>query len=57
MPTCCKGRQGGRVIKPSCLFRYERDPFYDLAATRRAPRASTSDKIGIATIITKISSV
>ncbi|KAK2644353.1 hypothetical protein Ddye_019548 [Dipteronia dyeriana] len=28
LPTCCQGRQGGRVISPSCNFRYEIDHFY-----------------------------
>ncbi|CAK7350931.1 unnamed protein product [Dovyalis caffra] len=37
IPKCCKGRQGGRVITPSCHFRYEKDPFYDLAATTVLP--------------------
>ncbi|KAH8493492.1 hypothetical protein H0E87_020302 [Populus deltoides] len=29
IPECCKARQGGRVIYPSCNFRYEIDRFYD----------------------------
>ncbi|CAK7350937.1 unnamed protein product [Dovyalis caffra] len=37
IPTCCQSRQGGRVISPSCHFRYEKDPFYDLAATTLPP--------------------
>ncbi|KAL3575980.1 hypothetical protein D5086_021263, partial [Populus alba] len=55
IPTCCYKRQGGRVISPSCHFRYEKDAFYDLSvlppppqATADAvpPRASTAAKIG-----------
>lgn len=37
IPTCCSKRQGGRVISPSCHFRYEMDPFYDLVATTPPP--------------------
>ncbi|KAF9672195.1 hypothetical protein SADUNF_Sadunf11G0015400 [Salix dunnii] len=29
IPQCCNARQGGRVIYPSCNFRYEIDRFYD----------------------------
>ncbi|KAJ6885630.1 hypothetical protein NC651_026305 [Populus alba x Populus x berolinensis] len=29
IPQCCDVRQGGRVIYPSCNFRYEIDRFYD----------------------------
>ena len=66
IPTCCSKRQGGRVISPSCHFRYEKDPFYDLVATTPPPspapqatadavppRASTAAKIGTAVIITE----
>ncbi|KAI3986575.1 hypothetical protein MKX01_014113, partial [Papaver californicum] len=27
LPNCCVGKQGGRVIRPSCNFRYEVYPF------------------------------
>ncbi|CAD5323788.1 unnamed protein product [Arabidopsis thaliana] len=27
LPKCCKGKQGGRVLSPSCNFRYELYPF------------------------------
>ncbi|KAJ4703254.1 Cysteine rich receptor like kinase [Melia azedarach] len=30
LPDCCDGRQGGRVIAPSCNFRYEIGRFYEL---------------------------
>ncbi|XP_010655950.1 cysteine-rich receptor-like protein kinase 10 [Vitis vinifera] len=31
--NCCLGKQGGRILVPSCNFRYELHPFYgDLAA-------------------------
>ncbi|KAJ6893266.1 hypothetical protein NC652_027326 [Populus alba x Populus x berolinensis] len=29
IPQCCDARKGGRVIYPSCNFRYEIDRFYD----------------------------
>ena len=29
IPQCCDGKQGGRVIKPSCNLRYEVSLFYD----------------------------
>ncbi|KAM4113989.1 hypothetical protein ACJW30_04G036600 [Castanea mollissima] len=29
IPKCCDGKQGGRVIRPSCNFRYEVSLFYD----------------------------
>ncbi|XP_038710372.1 cysteine-rich repeat secretory protein 38-like [Tripterygium wilfordii] len=32
LPQCCDGRQGGRVIGPSCHFRYEKEQFYDVIA-------------------------
>ncbi|XP_044460676.1 cysteine-rich repeat secretory protein 38-like [Mangifera indica] len=28
LPDCCEKRQGGRVITPSCSFRYETNKFY-----------------------------
>nr|POE46682.1 cysteine-rich receptor-like protein kinase 28 [Quercus suber] len=32
IPNCCDGRQGGRVIRPSCNFRFEVSLFYDATA-------------------------
>ncbi|XP_022720557.1 putative receptor-like protein kinase At4g00960 isoform X2 [Durio zibethinus] len=32
IPVCCDRKQGGRVIGPSCNFRFEIDRFYDLTA-------------------------
>ncbi|KAM5588570.1 cysteine-rich receptor-like protein kinase 29 [Rosa sericea] len=29
IPTCCDGKKGGRVIRPSCNFRYEDFRFFD----------------------------
>ncbi|KAM3701783.1 hypothetical protein ACJW30_05G200600 [Castanea mollissima] len=30
--TCCSGKQGGRVMYPSCTIRYEVSPFYQIQA-------------------------
>ena len=32
IPTCCDGKQGGRVIRPSCNLRFEVGLFYDATA-------------------------
>jgi hypothetical protein len=32
IPQCCDGKQGGRVIGPSCSLRFEVDLFYDPSA-------------------------
>ena len=32
IPECCDGKQGGRVIKPSCSLRFEVGLFYDPSA-------------------------
>ncbi|CAJ1977289.1 unnamed protein product [Sphenostylis stenocarpa] len=29
IPNCCDGKKGGRILKPSCNFRYEIYRFYD----------------------------
>lgn len=34
---CCTGKQGGRVLYPSCNVRYELYPFYHSAASAPAP--------------------
>ncbi|KAK6264890.1 hypothetical protein SCA6_020324 [Theobroma cacao] len=33
IPTCCDGKQGARVLLPSCNIRYEMFPFYQLNGT------------------------
>ncbi|KAL9317372.1 hypothetical protein ACSQ67_013889 [Phaseolus vulgaris] len=30
LPRCCAGRQGGRVLYPNCVIRFEIYPFFDL---------------------------
>ncbi|XVF87658.1 hypothetical protein PTKIN_Ptkin18bG0138000 [Pterospermum kingtungense] len=32
LPNCCSGKQGGRVLTPSCNIRYELYPFYNQTA-------------------------
>ncbi|XP_057463250.1 cysteine-rich receptor-like protein kinase 10 [Actinidia eriantha] len=38
LPSCCGGKQGGRVLFPSCNVRYETFPFYKI--TRAGPPPS-----------------
>ncbi|EOY28573.1 Cysteine-rich RLK 25 [Theobroma cacao] len=38
LPDCCSGKQGARVLKPSCNIRYEVSPFYN-QTTVAAPAA------------------
>ncbi|RVX04720.1 Cysteine-rich receptor-like protein kinase 25 [Vitis vinifera] len=33
IPTCCGGRDGGRVLAPSCTIRYESGPFFETNGT------------------------
>ncbi|XVE60345.1 hypothetical protein DITRI_Ditri05aG0121400 [Diplodiscus trichospermus] len=40
MPQCCDGKQGGRVVGPSCNFRFEKYMFYNLI-TDDAPITSS----------------
>uniref|UniRef100_A0A2N9J0P4 Cysteine-rich receptor-like protein kinase 10 n=1 Tax=Fagus sylvatica TaxID=28930 RepID=A0A2N9J0P4_FAGSY len=37
LPWCCSGKQGGRIVFPSCNFRYELYPFYRMIATALTP--------------------
>ncbi|KAB1223253.1 Cysteine-rich receptor-like protein kinase 27 [Morella rubra] len=60
IPQFCRGQAGGKAYTPSCTFRYETYPFFDLiAAAARSPHLSKgkeSDKIRT-TIITVASTV
>ncbi|XP_041023459.1 LOW QUALITY PROTEIN: cysteine-rich receptor-like protein kinase 10 [Juglans microcarpa x Juglans regia] len=37
LPICCNGKQGGRVLFPSCNVRYELYPFYEGASPAPPP--------------------
>ncbi|XP_059439329.1 cysteine-rich receptor-like protein kinase 10 isoform X2 [Corylus avellana] len=37
-PLCCTGKDGARYYKPSCNFRYESYPFFDVTAAPRSSR-------------------
>ncbi|KAL3742082.1 hypothetical protein ACJRO7_017547 [Eucalyptus globulus] len=37
IPQCCDGKQGGRVIYPSCNIRFEVYPFFDSSAYESPP--------------------
>ncbi|KAL1342750.1 cysteine-rich receptor-like protein kinase 26 [Arachis hypogaea] len=37
IPQCCDSKKGGRILEPSCNFRYEIYPFYDLANVTPPP--------------------
>jgi hypothetical protein len=37
LPICCGGKQGGRVLFPSCIIRYELYQFYGTASPAPAP--------------------
>lgn len=37
LPQCCDGKIGGRVLGPSCNFRYETNRFYDQTTLPDAP--------------------
>ncbi|KAF5742202.1 cysteine-rich receptor-like protein kinase 10 isoform X2 [Tripterygium wilfordii] len=60
IPSCCLGKQGGRVLKPSCNIRFESYPFYGVDAFAPAPSpatapspASLSPSVPPPTILTK----
>ncbi|XP_059661442.1 cysteine-rich receptor-like protein kinase 10 isoform X2 [Cornus florida] len=37
LPSCCGGKQGGRVLFPSCNIRYETHPFFNISASTPVP--------------------
>ncbi|XP_024047416.1 cysteine-rich receptor-like protein kinase 29 [Citrus clementina] len=37
IPNCCSGKIGGRVLKPSCNFRFETERFYNPTANSPPP--------------------
>ncbi|XP_026432734.1 putative receptor-like protein kinase At4g00960 [Papaver somniferum] len=41
LPNCCYGKKAGRVSTPSCVFRYDLDPYFQTTITS-APLLSTN---------------
>ena len=46
LPGCCGGKQGGRVLSPSCNVRFEVYPFYRTVATGPPPPGSVATSKG-----------
>ncbi|XP_062160696.1 cysteine-rich receptor-like protein kinase 25 [Alnus glutinosa] len=44
IPLCCDGKQGGRVIRPSCNIRFEFFPFYSPTTAASPIRPTNEDK-------------
>ena len=42
LPTCCSGKQGVKVLLPSCCVRYEVYPFYKIIDTAPTPAPGLS---------------
>ncbi|XP_068322761.1 cysteine-rich receptor-like protein kinase 27 isoform X2 [Pyrus communis] len=60
IPECCSGKQGGRVLKPSCNLRFETNLFYDFTADSLVAlpgKKSTISKAVIVVIITVVAIV
>ena len=45
IPNCCDGKQGGRVVRPSCNLRFEVFPFYNTTASNNTPAAKGTNAI------------
>ncbi|KAI3909860.1 hypothetical protein MKW92_048515, partial [Papaver armeniacum] len=45
LPNCCMGKSGGRVIRPSCNFRYEMYPFLRYTNTLSPPLLSSPARL------------
>ncbi|KAF7840701.1 Cysteine-rich receptor-like protein kinase 25 [Senna tora] len=43
LPGCSDGKIGGRIVTPSCNFRYENYRFYNLTSDSPSPNASSSE--------------
>ncbi|KAK8470373.1 hypothetical protein PHAVU_004G125100 [Phaseolus vulgaris] len=48
LPWCCQGKQGGRVLYPSCNVRYELYPFYRSINITSTPAWVPASKFGYA---------
>ncbi|KAL4366889.1 hypothetical protein GQ457_05G030230 [Hibiscus cannabinus] len=45
LPSCCEGKEGGRVVFPSCNVRYELYPFYRITAKPPPPPSPTQKPV------------
>ncbi|XP_062013386.1 cysteine-rich receptor-like protein kinase 44 [Rosa rugosa] len=54
IPTCCGGKQGGRVLKPSCSVRFEATLFYESTADSEVSLPPIKGKKGNASKTTMI---
>ncbi|XP_054787859.1 cysteine-rich receptor-like protein kinase 25 [Prosopis cineraria] len=45
IPLCCEGKNGGRVINPSCYIRYESYLFYNYTAVSSQPSSPPSTTV------------
>ncbi|GMH05353.1 hypothetical protein Nepgr_007193 [Nepenthes gracilis] len=45
LPQCCNGRQGGRVVYPSCNIRYEITRFYNIENAAPPPPAPVTQPV------------
>ncbi|XP_057986382.1 cysteine-rich receptor-like protein kinase 10 [Hevea brasiliensis] len=46
LPGCCSGKQGGRVLVPSCNIRYETYKFYNATGVLPSPPGATRPQAG-----------
>jgi hypothetical protein len=45
IPNCCDGKQGGRVISPSCSMRFDVKQFYNLTAATSPPSSPVAPPV------------
>ncbi|KAF3451652.1 hypothetical protein FNV43_RR07748 [Rhamnella rubrinervis] len=44
IPACCGGKSGGRILKPSCTLRYEKESFYNESTVGGGPQGGTGKR-------------
>ncbi|KAK7357545.1 hypothetical protein VNO80_16834 [Phaseolus coccineus] len=58
IPQCCDGKKGGRILRPSCNFRYEVYSFYDPTNVKippaSAPKVSVLPPLSTDTLSTEV---
>ncbi|PIA55348.1 hypothetical protein AQUCO_00800239v1 [Aquilegia coerulea] len=52
LPECCNGRIGGRVLRPSCNFRYEVSRFYNVTQSDSPPVVDRGGPSGVPSGVT-----